>query len=85
MNWHLPVHEIAAALRTAIISGARSRVLLKAPTGSGKSTTVPGMLLDAGIPGMILVIQPRRMAARLHQHAATSHSGRQNRKNHANG
>ncbi len=62
---HLPVFEIADDLRAAVAAGLRSRVLLKAPTGSGKSTTVPGMLLDAGIPGMILVIQPRRMAARL--------------------
>ena len=62
---HLPVHEIADDLRAAVTAGDRARVLLKAPTGSGKSTSVPGMLLDAGIPGMILVIQPRRMAARL--------------------
>ena len=61
----LPVLEIAAELRTAVTADDRSRVLLKAPTGSGKSTSVPGMLLDAGISGMILVIQPRRMAARL--------------------
>ena len=40
-------------------------MLLKAPTGSGKSTSVPGMLADAGISGKILVIEPRRMAARL--------------------
>ena len=40
-------------------------MLLKAPTGSGKSTAVPGMLMDAGIEGRILVIEPRRMAARL--------------------
>jgi len=46
-------------------SGQRDRVLLKAPTGSGKSTAVPGMLMDAGITGRILVIEPRRMAARL--------------------
>ncbi|MCX6865867.1 MAG: DEAD/DEAH box helicase [Verrucomicrobia bacterium] len=61
----LPVHEIAAELRAAVAAGDRSRLLLKAPTGSGKSTAVPGMLIDAGISGMILVIQPRRMAARL--------------------
>lgn len=47
------------------MQGERARVLLKAPTGSGKSTSVPGILLDAGIPGRILVIEPRRMAARL--------------------
>lgn len=38
---------------------------MKAPTGSGKSTAVPGMLVDAGVTGTILVVEPRRMAARL--------------------
>jgi len=61
----LPVHEIAEALGAAMARNAKPRVLLKAPTGSGKSTAVPGMLLDAGITGKILVIEPRRMAARL--------------------
>ncbi|HEX7260665.1 MAG TPA: hypothetical protein VF258_02530, partial [Luteolibacter sp.] len=60
----LPVFEIESALRDAV-RGERARVLLKAPTGSGKSTAVPGMLADAGISGKILVIEPRRMAARL--------------------
>lgn len=40
-------------------------MLLKAPTGSGKSTEVPSILADAGLQGKILVIEPRRMAARL--------------------
>ena len=61
----LPVFEIADALRAAVRGDVRPRVLLKAPTGSGKSTSVPGMLLDAGLRGRILVIEPRRMAARL--------------------
>lgn len=61
----LPVFEIAADLRRAMMAGGRARALLKAPTGSGKSTAVPGMILDAGVSGMILVVQPRRMAARL--------------------
>ena len=60
-----PVQEIATDLRAAMAAGNRARVLLKAPTGSGKSTLVPGMLLDAGISGRILVVEPRRMAARL--------------------
>lgn len=60
----LPVFEIEEALRKAV-QGERARVLLKAPTGSGKSTTIPGMLVDAGIGGKIIVIEPRRMAARL--------------------
>ena len=43
------------------------RILLKAPTGSGKSTGVPPMMDDAGLGdrGLIVVVQPRRMAARL--------------------
>ncbi|MFC7335679.1 ATP-dependent helicase HrpB [Haloferula chungangensis] len=60
----LPVHEIEEDLRAAVASEG-ARVLLKAPTGSGKSTAVPGMLRDAGLEGRILVIEPRRMAARM--------------------
>lgn len=60
----LPVHEIEEDLKTAVASDG-ARVLLKAPTGSGKSTAVPGMLRDAGLEGRILVIEPRRMAARM--------------------
>ena len=61
----LPVQHIADSLRAAVAARDRARVLLKAPTGSGKSTLVPGMLRDAGLDGRILVVEPRRMAARL--------------------
>ena len=61
----LPVHEIAEKLKAAIAGNDAARVLLKAPTGSGKSTEVPGLLLEAGVEGTILVIEPRRIAARL--------------------
>ena len=60
----LPVFEIAGPLKAAL-GPLKSRILLKAPTGSGKSTSVPGMLADAGVQGRIIVIEPRRMAARL--------------------
>ncbi|MGA0899365.1 MAG: hypothetical protein ACO3SO_03040 [Luteolibacter sp.] len=59
----LPVHEIAEKLKAAIAGNDAARVLLKAPTGSGKSTEVPGLLLEAGVEGTILVIEPRRIAA----------------------
>lgn len=60
----LPIHEIAAEVISS--ATANRRILLTAPTGSGKSTEIPGIL--AGIPeitGRILVIEPRRIAARL--------------------
>lgn len=61
----MPVHEIEAELKEALREENGARVLLKAPTGSGKSTAVPGMLADLGLGGRILVIEPRRMAARM--------------------
>ena len=42
----------------------QGRLLLKAPTGSGKSTAVPGMVRGE-CEGQVVVVQPRRMAARL--------------------
>ena len=41
-------------------------MVLVAPTGSGKTTQVPQMILDAGLAGdkKVVVLQPRRVAAR---------------------
>ena len=57
------MHEVEGEIRAAV-AGEQSRLLLKAPTGSGKSTTVPGMVRSE-CQGQVIVVQPRRMAARL--------------------
>lgn len=62
----LPIEEIRGEFLEALKAGS-PRILLKAPTGSGKSTGIPPMMDDAGLggKGLIVVVQPRRMAARL--------------------
>ncbi|HEX8950194.1 MAG TPA: helicase-related protein, partial [Polyangia bacterium] len=40
-------------------------VVLEAPPGAGKTTRVPRALYDAGVDGEILVLEPRRLAARM--------------------
>ncbi len=60
----LPVRAIQDELLSHLAAGPR--LIVEAPTGSGKSTQVPRMLLEAGvIAGRIIVLQPRRLAARL--------------------
>ena len=61
----LPIYEIEDRIVEA--AKAHSRLILRAPTGSGKSTQVPQMMLDRVVPdtGQIVVLQPRRMAARM--------------------
>lgn len=52
--------DVVAALKR------NSAVVVRAPTGAGKTTRVPPALLDAGLAGcgQILVLEPRRLAAR---------------------
>jgi len=74
-NPSLPIWQIHLEVVRALTQG--SRLVLVAPTGSGKTTQVPQMLLDAGLadrpsppdpsrstPRKIVVLQPRRVAAR---------------------
>jgi len=57
---------IDAVLPDIVAAAARGAAVLVAPPGAGKTTRVPGALLDAGVVGgEIVVLQPRRLAARL--------------------
>ncbi|EMM8458009.1 MULTISPECIES: ATP-dependent helicase HrpB [Citrobacter] len=59
----LPVAAVVPELFTAL--DASPQVLLTAPTGAGKSTWLPLRLLEhGGIKGRILLLEPRRLAAR---------------------
>lgn len=59
----LPVAAVVPALLTAL--DASPQVLLTAPTGAGKSTWLPLRLLEHdGIKGRIILLEPRRLAAR---------------------
>jgi len=63
----LPIHEIRASFLAA--AAKCRRLILTAPTGSGKSTQVPQFLLDSRPsnldPSQIVVLQPRRLPTRL--------------------
>ena len=63
----LPIQEIREPLIAALKNPATPNLLIKAPTGSGKSTQVPKFVLDSGILGekRVMVLQPRRIAARM--------------------
>src|SRR6266850_4519947 len=65
MSERLPIYEIENDIVASL--AATKRLVLQAPTGSGKSTQVPQMLLKHGLlgNGQCVILQPRRLAARL--------------------
>jgi ATP-dependent helicase HrpB len=59
----LPIWQVHRQIVQTLREG--NRLVLVAPTGSGKTTQIPQMLLESGVcPGRIIVLQPRRVAAR---------------------
>jgi len=61
----LPIYDIESDIIARLKSDRR--LILSAPTGSGKSTQVPQMLLRHGMlgAGQVVILQPRRLATRL--------------------
>jgi ATP-dependent helicase HrpB len=68
----LPIYQVEADIVAALRRS--NRLILAAPTGSGKTTQVPPMLLRHGLAGShaggasgggVLVLEPRRLATRL--------------------
>jgi ATP-dependent helicase HrpB len=62
----LPIYELQPAVVSSL--RAQGRLIVQAPTGSGKSTQIPQMLWRHGLlgeTGEVVVLQPRRLAARM--------------------
>lgn len=62
----LPIYELESAVVSSL--RAQGRLIVQAPTGSGKSTQIPQMLWKHGLlgeRGEVVVLQPRRLAARM--------------------
>lgn len=61
----LPIYELE---KTIVVSlRQQGRLVIQAPTGSGKSTQLPQMLWEHGFldGGQVVVLQPRRLATRM--------------------
>ncbi|MFT3973900.1 MAG: ATP-dependent helicase HrpB [Amaricoccus sp.] len=57
----LPIEPVLPALVAALAGGA---AVLQAPPGAGKTTRVPLALIEAGVVGKVVMLEPRRVAAR---------------------
>ncbi|WP_163936879.1 ATP-dependent helicase HrpB [Paraferrimonas sp. SM1919] len=59
----LPITEIFEPLKQALSS--HNQILIQAPTGAGKSTALPLMLvIERVVTGKIIMLEPRRIAAK---------------------
>ena len=68
MSAPLPIFELRQTFTAALLDPATPNLLIKAPTGSGKSTQIPQFVLDSGVLAegkRCIVLQPRRIAARM--------------------
>src|SRR4051794_822219 len=68
----LPVDELIPRILEVVRTG--SNLVLEAPPGAGKTTRVPPALLALGLGG-VLVLEPRRLAARLAARRVASEFG----------
>jgi ATP-dependent helicase HrpB len=61
----LPIYELEVPIVAALRD--QGRLIVQAPTGSGKSTQLPKILLNHGFAedGQVVVLQPRRLATRM--------------------
>ncbi|MCB1206211.1 MAG: ATP-dependent helicase HrpB [Verrucomicrobiae bacterium] len=72
----LPIFELESDFLAAL-RVENARLVVEAPTGSGKSTQIPQFLADSGLFGdrEIYVLQPRRLAARMLAHRVAEERG----------